>query len=84
MPFGGEQWLMQAPAVIPTAEALGVGIPRAAMAVAWGDAWSNLIQPFWLLPMLAITGLKARDILGIGLLQLLVSGALISAGLLWL
>ncbi|SHM31446.1 TIGR00366 family protein [Vreelandella subglaciescola] len=84
VPFGGEQWLMQAPAVIPTAEALGVGIPRAAMAVAWGDAWSNLIQPFWLLPMLAITGLKARDILGIGLLQLLVSGALISAGLLWL
>jgi len=84
VPFGGEQWLMQAPAVIPAAEALGLDIPRAVMAVAWGDAWSNLIQPFWALPMLAITGLKARDILGIGMVQLLVSGILISAGLLWL
>lgn len=84
VPFGGEQWLMQAPAVIPAAEALGVGIPRAAMAIAWGDAWSNLVQPFWLLPMLAITGLKARDILGFGVVQLVVSGLLISAGLLWL
>ncbi|MDN6180121.1 MAG: TIGR00366 family protein [Halomonas subglaciescola] len=83
VPLGGEQWLMQAPAVIPAAQALGTEIPRAAMAVAWGDAWGNLVQPFWALPMLAITGLKARDILGIGLLQLLVSGALIGAGLVW-
>nr|WP_231616535.1 TIGR00366 family protein [Pseudoalteromonas sp. SWN29] len=34
------------------------------MAVAWGDAWTNLIQPFWALPVLAITGLKAKYIMG--------------------
>lgn len=84
VPFAGEQWLMQAPAVIPAAETLNVGIPRAAMAIAWGDAWSNLIQPFWALPMLVITGLRARDIVGIGLFQLVISGILISAGLAWL
>ncbi|WP_017429579.1 TIGR00366 family protein [Vreelandella jeotgali] len=84
VPPGGEQWLMQAPAVIHSAETLGMDLPRAAMAVAWGDAWSNLIQPFWALPMLAITGLRARDILGVGLIQLVVTGLVIGAGLLWL
>jgi hypothetical protein len=35
------------------------------MAIAWGDAWTNMIQPFWALPALGIAGLNARDIMGI-------------------
>ena len=54
------------------------------MAVAWGDAWTNLLQPFWALPMLGIAGLKARDIMGYCVVMLLVTGVVIGAGLLLL
>ena len=37
---------------------------RSAMAIAWGDQWTNMIQPFWALPALGVAGLKARDIMG--------------------
>jgi short-chain fatty acids transporter len=84
VPSGGGQWAVQAPVIIPAAEALGVDQARAAMAIAWGDAWTNLIQPFWALPMLGIAGLKAKDIMGFCLMHLLVTGAIIAAGLTWL
>lgn len=83
IPSGGGQWAIQAPIVLPAAEMLGAEVPRVAMAVAWGDAWTNLIQPFWALPVLAIAGLKARDIMGFCLLQLLISGVVIAAILTW-
>ena len=83
VPSGGGQWAVQAPVMVPAAEALGADIPRIAMAVAWGDAWTNLLQPFWALPVLAIAGLKAKDIMGYCLIQLLVTGVIISIGLTW-
>lgn len=81
VPSGGGQWAVQSPVVIASAEALGVDIPRVAMAVAWGDAWTNLLQPFWALPVLAIAGLKAKDIMGYCLIQLVVTGVVIGIGL---
>jgi short-chain fatty acids transporter len=84
VPSGGGQWAVQAPIVLPAAEALGVDFARASMAVAWGDAWTNLIQPFWALPMLAIAGLKAKDIMGFCLMHLLITGSIIAIGLTFL
>jgi short-chain fatty acids transporter len=78
VPSGGGQWAVQAPVMLPAALELGADVSRIAMAVAWGDAWTNLIQPFWALPVLAIAGLKAKDIMGFCLMQLLVTGVLIS------
>ena len=43
-----------------------------------GDAWTNLIQPFWALPALAIAGLGARDIMGFCVVNLLYAGFIIS------
>ncbi|MBD3586571.1 short-chain fatty acid transporter [Salinimonas sp. HHU 13199] len=83
VPSGGGQWAVQAPVILPAAQHLGAEINRVAMAVAWGDAWTNLIQPFWALPVLAIAGLKARDIMGFCLVQLLITGVIISAVLMW-
>lgn len=83
VPSGGGQWAVQAPIMLPAAEALGADVARVAMAVAWGDAWTNLIQPFWALPVLAIAGLKARDIMGFCLMQLIITGIVIGAGLSW-
>lgn len=78
VPSGGGQWAVQAPIMLPAALELGADVSRIAMAVAWGDAWTNLIQPFWALPVLAIAGLKAKDIMGFCLLQLIVTGVIIS------
>ena len=78
VPSGGGQWAVQAPIVIPAAQELGADMARVAMAVAWGDAWTNLIQPFWALPVLAIAGLKAKDIMGFCVVQLIITGVFIS------
>lgn len=84
VPSGGGQWAVQAPVILPAAEALGVDMARVSMAVAWGDAWTNLVQPFWALPMLAIAGLKAKDIMGFCMMHLFLSGAIIAIGLTFL
>ena len=78
VPSGGGQWAVQAPIVVPAAAELGVPLSKAAMAVAWGDAWTNMIQPFWALPLLALSGLNLRQIMGYCVVILLWSGALIS------
>jgi len=64
VPSGGGQWAIQGPLVVQAAEQLGVPLGKAVMAFAYGDAWTNMLQPFWALPLLAITGLKAREIVG--------------------
>jgi len=51
--------------------------------VAWSNAWTNMIQPFWALPVLGIAGLKAKDIMGFCLIQLFITGIIIAAGLTW-
>jgi short-chain fatty acids transporter len=81
VPSGGGQWAVQAPVILPAAAELGADISRVAMAVAWGDAWTNLIQPFWALPVLAIAGLKAKDIMGFCLVQLIITGVVIAVAL---
>ncbi|RLQ91248.1 short-chain fatty acid transporter [Planomicrobium sp. Y74] len=84
VPSGGGQWAVQAPIMLEAAEMLGSDTAKVAMAVAWGDAWTNMIQPFWALPALAIAGLKAKDIMGFCLIVLFVSGIVIGLGLLFL
>lgn len=82
IPSGGGQWAVQGPIVLSAARDLGVSLPKVAMAVAWGDAWTNLIQPFWALPALAVAGLGIRDIMGFCLVSLIYSGVVISAAFL--
>ncbi|WP_176142432.1 short-chain fatty acid transporter [Halobacillus hunanensis] len=84
VPSGGGQWVVQAPIMIPAALELGVDTAKTAMAVAWGDAWTNMIQPFWALPLLAIAGLKVKDIMSFCVIILLWSFIPISIGLLFL
>ncbi|QFS82720.1 Short-chain fatty acids transporter [Roseivivax sp. THAF40] len=81
VPSGGGQWAVQAPVILPAAEALGLDMAKASMAVAWGDAWTNMVQPFWALPILGIAGLRAKDIMGFCIIHLILSGAIIVTGL---
>ena len=82
IPSGGGQWAVQAPIMLDAATTLGADYAKTAMAIAWGDAWTNMIQPFWALPALAIAGLKARDIMGFCLFVLIFTGIIISIGFL--
>lgn len=74
VPSGGGQWAVQAPIVMPAAQELGVPLSKAAMAIAWGDQWTNMVQPFWALPALGIAGLGARDIMGYCVVVLIWTG----------
>jgi short-chain fatty acids transporter len=64
VPSGGSKWVIEAPYVLQSARALGV--PDGWMVVTYdlGEAIANLLQPFWMLPILALLGLRARDIMG--------------------
>ena len=74
VPSGGGQWAIQGPLVVQAADNLGLPLGKIVMAVAYGDQWTNMLQPFWALPLLGITGLRARDIIGYsGALMFLVA-----------
>lgn len=77
IPSGGGQWAIQGPVMLEAAEAIGADIPQTIMAFAWGDAWTNQIQPFWALPLLGVAGLNARSIMGYCLVWLLVTFVII-------
>ncbi len=78
VPSGGGQWAVQAPVIIPAVEQLGADMNKTVMAVAWGDAWTNMLQPFWAVPLLSIAGLKIKDIIGLLLIVLISSGIVLS------
>lgn len=82
VPSGGGHWAIQAPIMFAAGADLGVAPGLTGIAIAWGDAWTNLIQPFWALPALAIAKLNAKDIMGFCIIDLVVSGLIICAGLL--
>ena len=79
VPSGGGQWAVQGPVIIESAKHIGADITNVALAVAWGDAWTNLLQPFWALPMLAIANLHIRDIMGYCVVILITSGIVLSS-----
>ncbi|MGH3653091.1 short-chain fatty acid transporter [Glutamicibacter sp.] len=82
VPSGGGQFAVQAPILLTAASQLGVDPSIPIMAVAYGDQWTNMIQPFWALPLLAIAGLKMRDILGYTTIVLIASGLVFGSTLL--
>lgn len=84
VPSGGGQWAVQGPIMIPAGLKLGVAPEVTAMAVAFGDQNTNMLQPFWALPILSIAGLSLRDIMGYCVMTFLLSFALSTLVLLFL
>ena len=82
VPSGGGQWVVQGPIMMPAGAEIGVDAAKVAMCIAYGDSWTNMIQPFWALPALGLAKLGARDIMGYTLIVLIVSGLVIAAGVL--
>ena len=82
VPSGGGQFAVQGPIMLSAGAELGVDPAVTIMAVSYGDQWTNMIQPFWAIPLLAIAGLKMRDILGYTTIVLIASGLVFAATLL--
>ena len=82
VPSGGGQWAVQGPIMMPAGANLGIDAGRTAMAIAWGDQWTNMIQPFWALPALGVAKLSARDIMGYLVIVLLFTGLVAILGFL--
>jgi short-chain fatty acids transporter len=78
IPSGGGQWAAQGPFTMEAAKMMGIDLTRSAMMVAWGDQWTNMIQPFWALPLLGLAGLSARDIMGYTTMTLIWSGVILT------
>lgn len=83
VPSGGGKWLIEAPYVMQAANELHAHLGWAVQVYNAAEALPNLINPFWMLPLLGVLGLKARDIVGFTFIQLLVHIPLV-IGLLWL
>ncbi len=82
VPSGGGQWAIQAPVALESGMQLGIAPGKMVMAVAYGDQLTNMLQPFWALPLLAITGVKARDIVGYTAVVMIAAFIWITIGLL--
>jgi len=84
VPSGGGQWAVQGPIMVKAAQAMNFDMNKTIMAVAYGDEWTNMLQPFWALALLGITRLKAREIVGYTMVVLVVSAILFILALLYL
>jgi short-chain fatty acids transporter len=82
VPSGGGQWVVQGPINIPAGIEIGVSSAKVAMSIAYGDQWTNMIQPFWALPLLGIAKLGAKDIMGYCVMVLIVTGVIMGVGVL--
>jgi short-chain fatty acids transporter len=72
VPSGGSKWIIEAPYVMKAAHQLGVHLGWVVACYDLGEAVANLVQPFWMLPVLALLGLRARDVMGFTFLVFLV------------
>ena len=84
IPSGGGQWAVQGPVMIEAAEILGVNPSFVVLGVAYGDQWTNMIQPFWTIPLLAIAGLHMRQIMGYTFVIFIFTGFIFGGSLLFL
>ena len=84
IPSGGGQWAVQGPVMIEAAKSLNVEPYVIVLGVAYGDQWSNMIQPFWTIPLLAIAGLHMRQIMGYTFVIFIITGFLYGGAMLFL
>ena len=78
VPSAGGQWVVQAPAIVPAATALGTGYNKIVSAIALGDQWTNMIQPFWAIPILGITKVKMKEMISFTTIICLFEGVVVS------
>jgi short-chain fatty acids transporter len=84
IPSGGGHWAVQGPFVVPAALALHAPVPATTMAVAMGEQVSNMMQPFWAAPVVAMAGIGVQRVLGFTVMTFVVGAIVYGAALLLL
>ena len=84
IPSGGGHWAVQGPFAVPAAAQLHVSQAATAMAVAMGEQVTNMVQPFWALPVLAIAGISLRRVMGFTVMSFFVGALVFGLALLFL
>ncbi|MFK8045908.1 MAG: short-chain fatty acid transporter [Crocinitomicaceae bacterium] len=82
VPSGGGQWAVQGPIILEAANQLNLSLSKSIMAIAYGDQLTNMLQPFWALPLLGITGLKPKEIIPFTLILMVIGFIIFTFGLL--
>jgi short-chain fatty acids transporter len=83
-PSGGGHWAIQGPFMIEAAKSLNSSLAQTSMAVMLGNAWNDLVQPFWILPALALSRLRLKDVMGYTVIMMIWVGLIyIGAVLFW-
>jgi len=72
IPSGGAEWVVTSPYLVPSAKDLGVSMGQMILAYSWGNMMTDMIQPFYAIPLLSVTKLEFRDIVGYLLLVFLL------------
>ena len=83
VPSGGSKWIIEAPYVLAAAKQLHVNLGWVVQIYNTAEALPNLINPFWMLPLLGILNIRAREVIGYSSLYLIVNFPLVLF-LMWL
>jgi len=84
VPSGGGHWAVQGPFAVPAAVQLHASVPATTMAVAMGEQVSNMLQPFWALPVVAMAGIGIQRVLGFTVVTFAIAGVIYGGALLLL
>jgi short-chain fatty acids transporter len=84
VPSGGGKWVLEAPYVLQAAIEQKVHMGWVVQIYNAAEALPNLVNPFWMLPLLGILKMKARDLVGFGLIQLAVHTPIVLLLMWWL
>ena len=84
IPSGGGHWAVQGPFAVPAAQALHASLAGTTMSVAMGESAANMLQPFWVLPILAIAGIPMRRVMGFMVVTFLIALGCFGLSLLFL
>jgi short-chain fatty acids transporter len=83
IPSAGGHWAVQGPFVLPAALSIHAPVARTAMGVAMAENVSNMLQPFWAVPVVAIAGIRIQRVMGYTAVTFMVSFVVYAVAL-WL
>ncbi len=83
VPSGGSKWAIEAPFVLSAGQTLGVPTDKVVISYAWGDMATDLIQPFWAIPLLSVARIDFKDILGYEILIFLAYALIVTSAFLF-
>ncbi len=84
VPSGGSEWIITAPYLLEAANRLGVSYATITLTYAWGDMMTDVIQPFWAIPLMTIAAVEFREIMGFAMVFFVLYTILISVALLFI